>query len=81
MPPGQEAQAIAFFAGVIGLDQEDKPPPLAGRGGCWFSSGNCMLHIGSDPTFSAQKKAHPAFLCDEIGALAARLEAGGHPVR
>ena len=40
-----------------------------------------MLHIGSDPTFSAQKKAHPAFLCDEIGALAARLEAGGHPVR
>ena len=81
MPPGRESEAIAYFCDVIGFDQEQKPEPLADRGGCWFSSGNCKLHVGTEAAFSAQKKAHPAFLCDEIDSLAARLEAAGYPVK
>lgn len=81
MPPGREAQAVEFFCNVIGFKQEPKPEPLAGRGGCWFTSGGCKLHVGTEEGFEAQKKAHPAFLCSEIDRLVARLEAGGHVVR
>ena len=80
MPPGEEARAVAFFCGVIGLREEPKPGPLAERGGCWFASGCCKLHLGGETDFVAQSKAHPAFLSSEIDALAARLEAHGHPV-
>lgn len=80
MPPGREAQATEFFCSVVGFQEEEKPIPLAGRGGCWFTSGGCKLHLGVEAEFVAQKKAHPAFLCSEIDALAARLEAGGHRV-
>lgn len=77
MPAGGEATAIAFFAGLLGFAEEPKPWPLSERGGCWFASGTCTLHIGVDPAFVPQKKAHPAFLCEDIDHLAARLVANG----
>ncbi|MDA0811957.1 MAG: glyoxalase [Verrucomicrobia bacterium] len=77
MPTGGEATAIAFFAGLLGFSEEPKPWPLAERGGCWFASGACKLRIGIDPAFVPQKKAHPAFLCEDIDDLTARLVAIG----
>ena len=38
MPPGLEAQAEAFYSGVLGLERVPKPAPLAARGGCWFAT-------------------------------------------
>ena len=36
MPPGGEAEAEAFYSGLLGLTRVPKPEPLAARGGCWF---------------------------------------------
>ena len=39
MPRGEEAAARAFFAGVLGMAEIEKPPALAARGGAWFRLG------------------------------------------
>mmetsp|Transcript_48762 Transcript_48762/g.119414 ORF Transcript_48762/g.119414 Transcript_48762/m.119414 type:complete len:127 (-) Transcript_48762:185-565(-) len=82
MPPAREAEALAFYGRVLGLKQEAKPPELARRGGCWFTSsdGFLKLHLGVEEAFQPQKKAHPALLSDEIGGLARRLAESNYPV-
>ncbi len=37
MPRGGEERARAYFAGLLGLAELEKPPALAGRGGVWFA--------------------------------------------
>lgn len=81
MPSGAEAQARAFFRDVLQMTEETKPEPLRSRGGCWFRSGTCVVHVGVDPDFRPQTKAHPAFIVNDFDDLAARLDASGHPVR
>ena len=80
MPPGQESEARGFFVGVLGMTEEDKPASLRARGGCWFRLGRCVLHVGVDPGFRPQRKAHPAFVASDLRALARRLESGGFEV-
>ena len=80
MPPGREAEARAFYAGILGLPEIPKPPDLAKRGGCWFERGTLKVHLGVEAEFRAARKAHPAFLVERLGALAAALEAAGHRV-
>lgn len=80
MPPGEEAKAGAFFSRVLGMDPEEKPSPLNARGGCWFRKGCVILHLGVEREFVPQKKAHPAFLVEDLEALATRLTAANHPV-
>ncbi|NCY17322.1 MAG: glyoxalase, partial [Actinobacteria bacterium] len=46
MPKGREAEAIAFYEGVLGLTNLPKPEHLAIRGGCWFESGAVKVHLG-----------------------------------
>ncbi len=55
-----------------------KPPALAVRGGCWFTSGAAVLHLGVEEPFHPARKAHPAFLVDDLDGLAAALAAAGH---
>ncbi len=78
MPAGREAEARAFYTGLLGLPEKAKPPHLAARGGCWFENGAVTLHLGVDAAFSPARKAHPAFIVDDLPALAARLEQAGH---
>ena len=80
MPAGGEAEAVAFFVGVLGFEEEAKPPPLDERGGCWFASGACRLHLGVEADFRPQSKAHPAFLAPDIDEVAAGLMLAGYPV-
>src|SRR3954468_20906311 len=80
MPAGREAEARAFYAGILGLPETAKPPDLAKRGGCWFERGTLKVHLGVEAEFRAARKAHPAFLVARLGALAAALEAAGHRV-
>ena len=80
MPAGQEAKARAFFGSLLKMEEEQKPEPLARRGGCWFRSGRVLLHLGVEKDFNPQKKAHPAFCVRDIDALAKQLIAAGHPV-
>ena len=81
MPAGREDEAVAFYEGVLGIPQVPKPPDLAARGGCWFERGDLKVHLGVDKDFRAATKAHPAFVVDDVRALAAALDAAGHPVR
>ncbi|MEF2072070.1 VOC family protein [Consotaella aegiceratis] len=77
MPAGREDDARAFYAGLLGIPEEPKPPHLAARGGCWFADGALKVHLGVEADFSPARKAHPAFLVDDLFALVARLEAAG----
>lgn len=60
-PRGQEVQAIAFYSGILGMKNIEKPQALKGRGGAWFEFGTHQLHVGVEEPFSPAKKAHPAF--------------------
>jgi catechol 2,3-dioxygenase-like lactoylglutathione lyase family enzyme len=81
MPPGAEAEAEAFYAGLLGFVRLPKPEPMARRGGCWFSSGAVALHLGVEDPFRPAHKAHPALVVRDLAGLAAHLEAAGIEVR
>lgn len=79
-PRGCEEAARAFWGGVLGLAELDKPPLLAARGGAWFAAGGQAVHVGVEEPFSPARKAHPALRCADLNAAAARLAAAGAPV-
>ena len=82
-PSDCEKAARAFYGGMLGLRELDKPSLLAGRGGCWFQAGDQQLHVGVADPFSPATKAHPGFQLEsvaELEALAEQLEAAGTPV-
>jgi catechol 2,3-dioxygenase-like lactoylglutathione lyase family enzyme len=81
MPPGGEAAARAFYEGLLGVAEREKPAALARRGGCWFEAGALKVHLGVEADFRPARKAHPAFLVEDLAGLAARLAAAGVTVR
>jgi catechol 2,3-dioxygenase-like lactoylglutathione lyase family enzyme len=80
MPEGGEADARAFYVSVLGFVEIPKPESLAARGGVWFRTGNLDLHIGVEPDFMPAKKAHIAYLVDDLAAMRERLEAAGYAI-
>ena len=78
MPRGEESAAREFYGGLLGMTELPKPPALAGRGGCWFESGAAVLHLGVEEPFAPARKAHPAFLVEDLDALRRRLADAGH---
>ena len=81
MPPGQEADAVAFYEALLGLVNVPKPPHLAVRGGCWFEAPPLRVHLGVEQDFRPARKAHPALLVDDLPTMVATLVAAGVPVR
>jgi catechol 2,3-dioxygenase-like lactoylglutathione lyase family enzyme len=81
MPAGGEAQARAFYSGVLGIPEIDKPPILAKRGGCWFERGALKIHLGVETEFRPARKAHPALLVVDLKTLVGRLTSAGYAVR
>jgi catechol 2,3-dioxygenase-like lactoylglutathione lyase family enzyme len=79
-PAGSEDGLRAFYGGVLGLAEVDKPPALASRGGCWFRGHGIELHLGVEADFRPARKAHPGLLVHDIDGWAARLTAAGYPV-
>jgi len=77
MPAGREAEAVAFYEGVLGISHVPKPYLLAVRGGCWFEDGDLKVHLGVDVSFRPATKAHPAFIVDDVRAIAAAVVAAG----
>ncbi len=78
MPRGREDAARAYYGGLLGMTEQPKPPALAARGGCWFTSGAAVLHLGVEDQFAPARKAHPALLVDDLDRLAAALSAAGY---
>lgn len=77
-PPGGEDDARRFWVDALGFEELPKPDHLAVRGGCWFRSGDCEIHVGVEPGFRAARKAHPALLVDDAAAVRQRLEELGY---
>ena len=77
MPADGEPEARAFYAELLGLPEQPKPPHLAKRGGCWFESETVKIHLGVEGDFRPAKKAHPALLVTDLPTLVARLRAAG----
>ena len=76
-PAGCEAEARAFYGGLLGLEELPKPEALAARGGCWFRAGGQELHVGVEEPFAPARKAHPGLVVDGLAELASRLGAAG----
>jgi catechol 2,3-dioxygenase-like lactoylglutathione lyase family enzyme len=77
MPPGREAEARAFYGGLLGLTEIPKPPLLAQRGGVWYQGAGFQLHLGVEADFRPARKAHPAFQVADLDRLAHTLAAAG----
>jgi catechol 2,3-dioxygenase-like lactoylglutathione lyase family enzyme len=81
MPAGGEGTARAFYSGVLGLVEVDKPEHLQARGGCWFEiGGGIQLHLGVEVPFRPATKAHVALVVTDLETLRSTLIAGGAPV-
>ena len=78
IPAGQENNARRFYGDLLGMAEVVKPAQLAALGGCWFECNEIRVHLGIDPAFVPAKKAHPAFIVDDLEALCAVLEAAGY---
>jgi catechol 2,3-dioxygenase-like lactoylglutathione lyase family enzyme len=74
MPRGGEEEARTFYEGILGVPEAEKPPNLAKRGGCWFAKGSLRIHLIEDD-FRPARKAHPAFLVEDLSGLRKLLEA------
>ena len=77
IPVGAEDTARRFYADLLGFVEVPKPGDSAQRGGAWFMQGQVNLHLGAEADFRPARKAHPALLVDDLGALLRRLAAGG----
>src|SRR5260221_11766132 len=78
MPIGEEKKARDFFINILGFHEIPKPPELAKRGVAWFESENVQLHIGVEADFHAARKAHPAFIVDDLDAIIAKAQGSGY---
>lgn len=70
----------AFYGGVLGMSEIEKPEALRGRGGAWFRAGSAEIHIGIEDGFAPARKAHPGLAVDDLDALAARVAESGAPL-
>lgn len=75
MPAQQENRARRFYIDILGFEDLPKPAQLAARGGLWLSLGSITLHLGVEAGFRAARKAHPAFLAQDLDNIAADFAA------
>lgn len=74
-PPGGEDGARRFYGEGLGMTEVPKPAELAARGGCWFRAYGdrgdvaAEVHVGVEEPFAPARKAHPAFLFDDVAEL------------
>ncbi len=75
---GQEQAARAFYCGVLGLPEVEKPAALKRRGGFWLAVGDRQVHVGVEPAGDrGRSKAHVAYAVRGLDAWRARLAAAG----
>lgn len=76
IPKGKEAEGRAFYCGVLGLTEIEKPASLQGRSGFWLQLGDQQVHIGTeDGVDRSRTKAHIAYQVDDLAAWQQHLEA------
>jgi catechol 2,3-dioxygenase-like lactoylglutathione lyase family enzyme len=74
IPFGSEERALEFYARIPGFRNIPKPPDLHRDGGLWFElEDGRQLHLQIDIPLPAESRTHPAFLVDDLDALAKEL--------
>ena len=79
-PAGCEDAMRAFYVGVLGMVEIEKPERLRARGGAWFRAGAAEIHVGIERDFTPARKAHPGIAVADLAALAARVADSGADV-
>jgi predicted enzyme related to lactoylglutathione lyase len=77
IPVGSETRARAFYSGILGFTEIEKPPQMAERKSIWFAAGAVNLHLGIEPDFTPAKRAHPAFVVEGLETILASCERAG----
>ncbi|MEL6309795.1 MAG: VOC family protein [Chloroflexota bacterium] len=82
IPPDSEAEARAFYCGLLGLPEIEKPDALKPNGGFWLRLGNCDVHIGTQADIDRHAlKTHLAYEVDDLSAWREKLESAGIPTK
>jgi predicted enzyme related to lactoylglutathione lyase len=79
-PAGCEDAMRAFYAGVLGMTELEKPERLRARGGAWFRAGAAEVHVGIEDGFAPAHKAHPGIAVSDVDEVARAVRAAGGPV-
>ena len=77
IPAASEDRARAFYSGILGFAEIDKPPQMAERKSIWFVTGAVSLHLGIEPDFTPAKRAHPAFVVDGLDKILTACDRAG----
>ena len=80
IPWGRIPEALAFYEGVLQFVRIPKPAELD-QSGAWLTQGPVNLHLGEEHEFEPSRRAHPAFMVDNINQLLENAERGGFPLR
>jgi len=78
MPSGEEEKARSFYISILGFTEIPKPTELVKRGGAWFQSENVQLHLGVESDFRPARKAHPAFIVEDLEILLVKVQRAGY---
>jgi catechol 2,3-dioxygenase-like lactoylglutathione lyase family enzyme len=79
-PPDEIAAVADFYCDVLGLTRIEKPAGTE-PSGAWFDvDGQTQVHVSARDV-PAHPDAHFALVVDDLPALLARLDAGGHEWR
>ncbi|GII57895.1 glyoxalase [Planotetraspora thailandica] len=77
IPKDSEEECRAFYVGVLGMLEIDKPPALKARGGLWVRADTLEIHLGVEQGFRPARKAHPGIRVTGLDELAERLAGRG----
>lgn len=78
MPTGEEDKARAFYVNLLGFTEIPKPAELVKRGGVWFKSESVRLHLGIETDFRSARKAHPAFIVNDLMGFVSKTQKAGY---
>lgn len=78
IPADQADKARAFYGGILGLTELQRPPTLTRPGTLWFGGDHVTVHLGVEDGFRPARRAHPAFRVEGLEELRLACEAAGH---
>lgn len=81
IPVGSQDPARAFYGGILGFSEIQKPASMAERKSIWFVAGTVNLHLGIEADFHPAKRAHPAFIVEGLDEILAACEAASITVK
>jgi catechol 2,3-dioxygenase-like lactoylglutathione lyase family enzyme len=78
VPAGGVPAARAFYCGLLGLPEVEKPDALRGRGGFWLQVGDRQVHVGTEEGVDRRAtRAHVAYAVRDLPAWRRRLADSG----